>query len=452
MGGETKETESDPNWFQKNYDIDDTETFSLHYDKDFHARKYEMLEVSDEIYEQLMSDGNDGTIEFKGEPEEEAVLCTKNKTFVVKRVDTSNTLLLCAPPGKFDDGTIERDADGKKIAKTHAQVSSHLDLTEIAPRLEKLKMFLEKKFMITKSSVEEEELEEDGKETSKSSSSYGFDFLLSKVQASEMELKDALENPSSLINAVEVGENRWRGIDEEAIEYVLGIVMASAVESGKYDFSKSEDVGMTAPEAFEFTEKKFPMEVLDLVLKKFGFTNKNMNSTLLGKKRAREEEGGGEQEQERGVKTTKDLVVRFKLERYIKHRFEQNAKFNYLEAIKAVNEEIIIDEFKIDIDEDKKTMDALFAGLAFFASENEFKRNVASALVANAMPREPKDRFAVLWKSKPKWLLKELEPYLEGMVKTPGMTREAMLLKYCRVSSGSKKIGGEIGGDFYSKR
>ena len=120
MGGETKETESDPNWFQKNYDIDDTETFSLHYDKDFHARKYEMLEVSDEIYEQLMSDGNDGTIEFKGEPEEEAVLCTKNKTFVVKRVDTSNTLLLCAPPGKFDDGTIERDADGKKIAKTHA--------------------------------------------------------------------------------------------------------------------------------------------------------------------------------------------------------------------------------------------------------------------------------------------------------------------------------------------
>ena len=143
--------------------------------------------------------------------------------------------------------------------------------------------------------------------------------------------------------------------------------------------------------------------------------------------------------------------MRFKLERYIKHRFEQNAKFNYLEAIKAVNEEIIIDKFKIDIDEDKKTMDALFAGLAFFASENEFKRNVASALVANAMPREPKDRFAVLWKSKPKWLLTELEPYLEGMVKTPGMTREAMLLKYCRVSSGSKKMGG-IGGDFYSKR
>ena len=451
----TKETEEDANWFQTHYDLKpDGETFALHYDADFHSRKYELLEVSDDVYEQLMDTNGDEdtptTIEFKGEPDEEAVLCTKTKTFVVKRVETSNTLLLCAPPGALDDGTIEVDENGRKIAKTHAQVSSHLDLTEIAPRLDKLKMMLEKKFMLRKSSVEEQEEEEegtaDGDETS-----YGFDFLLSKVQASEMELKNALENPSSLINAVKVGENRWRGIDEEAIEYVLGIVMASAVESGKYDFSRKESVEITAPEAFEFTEKKFPMEVLDLVLKKFGFTNNNMNSTLLGKKRAREEEGGGEQEQERGVKTTKDLVVRFKLERYIKHRFEQNAKFNYLEAINAVNEEIIIDEFKIDIDEDKKTMDALFAGLAFFASENEFKRNVASAFVANAMPREPKDRFAVLWKSKPKWLLTELEPYLEGMVKTPGMTREAMLLKYCRVSSGSKKMGG-IGGDFYSKR
>ena len=292
--------------------------------------------------------------------------------------------------------------------------------------------------MITKSSVEEEELEEDGKKTSKSSSSYGFDFLLSKVQASEMELKDALENPSSLINAVEVGENRWRGIDEEAIEYVLGIVMASAVESGKYDFSKSVR-GDDRAGGFEFTEKKFPMEVLDLVLKKFGFTNKNMNSTLLGKKRAREEEGGGEQEQERGVKTTKDLVVRFKLERYIKHRFEQNAKFNYLEAINAVNEEIIIDEFKIDIDEDKKTMDTLFAGLAFFASENEFNQSVASALVANAMPREPKDRFAVLWKSKAEMVVNRIRAVFGRDGENSRDDARGDAVEILRVSSGSKK-------------
>ena len=152
--------------------------------------------------------------------------------------------------------------------------------------------------------------------------------------------------------------------------------------------------------------------------------------------------------------------MQFKLERYIKHRFEQNAKFNYIEVINAVNEEITIDEFKIDIvkkgeekeEEDAKTTmnacTALFAGLAFFASENDYKRNIASALVANAMPREPKDRFMELWKSKPKWLLSELEPYLEGMVKTPGMIQEAMLLKYCRVSTNTKAGGG----DLYSKR
>ena len=145
----TKETEEDANWFQTHYDLKpDGETFALHYDADFHSRKYELLEVSDDVYEQLMDTNGDEdtptTIEFKGEPDEEAVLCTKTKTFVVKRVETSNTLLLCAPPGALDDGTIEVDENGRKIAKTHAQVSSHLDLTEIAPRLDKLKMMLEK--------------------------------------------------------------------------------------------------------------------------------------------------------------------------------------------------------------------------------------------------------------------------------------------------------------------
>ena len=470
----TKETEEDANWFQTHYDLKpDGETFALHYDADFHSRKYELLEVSDDVYEQLMDTNGDEdtptTIEFKGEPDEEAVLCTKTKTFVVKRVETSNTLLLCAPPGALDDGTIEVDENGRKIAKTHAQVSSHLDLTEIAPRLDKLKMMLEKKFMLRKSSVEEEQEEEEEGTADGDETSYGFDFLLSKVQASEMELKNALENPSSLINAVKVGENRWRGIDEEAIEYVLGIVMASAVESGKYDFSRKESVEITAPEAFEFTDKKFPIEVLDFVLRKFGFNNSTTTTTTtttttsVGKKREREgeeEEEGGEKAATSSSSTAKDLVVQFKLERYIKHRFEQNAKFNYIEVINAVNEEITVDEFKIDIvkkgeekeEEDAKTtMDActaLFAGLAFFASENDYKRNIASALVANAMPREPKDRFMELWKSKPKWLLSELEPYLEGMVKTPGMTQEAMLLKYCRVSTNTKAGAG----DLYSKR
>ena len=98
----TKETEEDANWFQTHYDLKpDGETFALHYDADFHSRKYELLEVSDDVYEQLMDTNGDEdtptTIEFKGEPDEEAVLCTKTKTFVVKRVETSNTLLLCAP-------------------------------------------------------------------------------------------------------------------------------------------------------------------------------------------------------------------------------------------------------------------------------------------------------------------------------------------------------------------
>ena len=56
-------------------------------------------------------------------------------------------------------------------------------------------MMLEKKFMLTKSGVMKKKKKKKNW-ADRDETSYGFDFLLSKVQASEMELKDALENPS----------------------------------------------------------------------------------------------------------------------------------------------------------------------------------------------------------------------------------------------------------------
>ena len=59
-------------------------------------------------------------------------------------------------------------------------------------------------------------------------------------------------------------------------------------------------------------------------------------TTSVGKEEraeGEEEEEGGEKAATSSSSTAKDLVVQFKLERYIKHRFEQNAKFNYIEVI-----------------------------------------------------------------------------------------------------------------------
>lgn len=43
----------------------------------------------------------------------------------------------------------------------------------------------------------------------------------------------------------------------------------------------------------------------------------------------------------------------------------------------------------------------------------------------------PRERFDALFALKPRWTMEELEPYVMGV---PGMTVEAQLLKFTRVS------------------
>ena len=106
-----------------------------------------------------------------------------------------------------------------------------------------------------------------------------------------------------------------------------------------------------------------------------------------------------------------------------------------MDLLQALNIIITVGDEKVVEEQKRAVIKKLFAGLAIITSDNDFKRGLADALVANVMPEEPKDRFAVLWKAKPKWTLEELEPYLEGMIQTPGVTQESMLLKFCRLSS-----------------
>jgi sister chromatid cohesion protein DCC1 len=56
-------------------------------------------------------------------------------------------------------------------------------------------------------------------------------------------------------------------------------------------------------------------------------------------------------------------------------------------------------------------------------------------LIASDLPTEPADRFAALWAVKPRWTLRELDPYLKGQAR-PGQNIEAQLLKFCRVTQG----------------
>ena len=109
---------------QTHYDLKpDGETFAPITTRASYLRKYELLEVSDDVYEQLMDTNGDEdtptTIEFKGEPDEEAGAVHEDENLRRETSGDVQHLVLGKMADAMDDGTIERDENGRKIAKTH---------------------------------------------------------------------------------------------------------------------------------------------------------------------------------------------------------------------------------------------------------------------------------------------------------------------------------------------
>ena len=88
-------------WFGRERGLGEAEAANLVYAADFDANEIELLELPDDLL-QRAREGEE--LVFKGGPDEEAVLCTSDATYLLKRVETSNTLLLMrGASGAIDD-------------------------------------------------------------------------------------------------------------------------------------------------------------------------------------------------------------------------------------------------------------------------------------------------------------------------------------------------------------
>ena len=70
---------------------------------------------------------------IKGEPTEEAVLCTESKTYTLRSVVLSNSVLVVSPPTDTNPAT----ADNKDVV-IRDQVHEILELVPTLPKLQKL--------------------------------------------------------------------------------------------------------------------------------------------------------------------------------------------------------------------------------------------------------------------------------------------------------------------------
>ena len=373
---------------------EDGEEFDLVCGADYASERVELLEVDEEILSEILS--NDGVIAFKGEPDDVAVVCTRSKTYQVTRVESSNQCLIVGPAlGGEEDETeaMEEEEDGPRRATVRAQTSSHLDLTEIAPRLDRLReMMASVAYAGTAEAMDADEGEGEGV-------GFGFDELNARVQASELEILKCLQEE---IVAIEI-DGKWRGVDAEYRLHALAMMTASAFGNGWSTSALPTDAVVDA-----MASDGFAPEMARNTLHAFA-TKHDVDDTWA---------------------LDEEAVCRALAQRVLRDGAGLKA-WRLVEMMDQWREKL--SEFNLGHVEAKEEY---LSGLALIDRPERAAEAFVRALIASDLPREPGDRFAALWAVKPRWTLSELDPYLKGQAR-PGQNIEAQLLKYCRVTQGN---------------
>merc|ERR1740130_92951 len=101
---------------------------TLHFAESFTDTSVKLFEVDDTVLEELLADG--GSLAIKGNPNEEAVLCTATRTYLLRLAESSNTLLLM--PGQLPKAP---PAEGPPATITiSSSASAYYELVPTAPR------------------------------------------------------------------------------------------------------------------------------------------------------------------------------------------------------------------------------------------------------------------------------------------------------------------------------
>ena len=444
-------------WFGRKRGLGEAEAANLVYAADFDANEIELLELPDDLLRRAR-EGEE--LVFKGGPDEEAVLCTSDATYLLKRVETSNTLLLMrGASGVIDDRREDEgeateaneanEANGTPSAATtkrrrvsdastggpvtpatdprparvvaafaanedghpdliaHAQAESHLELHKTEPMLEPAWRALSAPPHAFAGNDAEEKTEPEARGLSEES-------LFSLVRASKGETLAALASGPAFLDP---NTNRWRGVDEGYLDHLLDVLCVAAEANGWPLSAVPEDEACDALFA-----DGFPRPLTKHALERF-FAR-----------------GDGGDARAREYAARPKSLCAFKAERLLDAAPANGASPKWrLDAFMEKWRANTPEPFRDDCDV------SLLAGLALVekAAGGDVGASVRR-LKASEFPREPKARFAALFGAKPRWTRAELEPYVRA---TAEMTVEAQLLKFTRVTQPDAKATAT-----YSKR
>ncbi|XP_010544546.1 PREDICTED: sister chromatid cohesion protein DCC1 [Tarenaya hassleriana] len=340
-----------------------------------------------ELDGKLLPDFFHHSVTLRGLPDEDAVLCTKSKTYAVKFVGTSNSVFLIPPSDCSGFHGDLQDPVAKENSKPHVSIikaaPGNMELVEVAPRLEKLKrLLLENPYRACEASVmdEPEHNEERGKGL------YTWNNLVNLVQASDDELLSGLHT----LSAVEI-DGYWRIVDENYMDMILRMLLHNSVlNDWSLDALDEEDV-VTVLVSDEFPHK--------LALHCLHIYGTKVNDG-----------------------TGKSL---WKLEpRRVCLHFARKVLGD--EKMRLEN---FMQEWRQKIPEGMEANFEMLEGEVL--TEKLGIETRVYAFSVRSLPSTPAERFSSLFKHRPKWEWKELEPYIRDL-NIPGLSLEGLLLKYTR--------------------
>ncbi|CAO3692680.1 unnamed protein product [Umbelopsis ramanniana] len=174
----------------------------LRFSNDYESNSLKLLELPPDLLEELTT--NSAPLYIKGATDEEAVLCTKKKTYSVRQVNLSNSLLLAS---HSQDGQVP-------VYNIKDSQFSTIELLPCLPRIEKLDTILN--HTMYTGPENESAIQAKGQ-------LYTYDNLLTLIQASEQELQQELNRRHAVII-----DGYYRLIHPRYLHRIIDAVITSA--------------------------------------------------------------------------------------------------------------------------------------------------------------------------------------------------------------------------------
>ncbi|XP_062611315.1 sister chromatid cohesion protein DCC1-like [Saccostrea cucullata] len=345
----------------------------IYFSKHLDNQSFKLLEVNDTVLETL-TDG--GRVVIRGNSEDMAVLCTKTATFEIKEAEISNSMLIVP---QLDIGPDLDDSGPQrlKVSKVTSVMNNYYELRPCKPKVSKLKKLLEENMYSGRECEQDEEHQ---------GHKYSFEDLLNIVQGSETEIKESLKK----LQACPI-EGMWRVLDFDFLTQVFNHIIQLCEEN---DWLST---GIPLEECCETLQELFPSEVLTHVIECYADEMKS---------------------DAKFYSLNEDKICQFFAELILRN----SGKFNLKEFLRV---------WEQTVPQGMKTNLSQLEGMALI--DRNCMPEVIWYFPVDDLPEDIGERFNMLFKTREKWILSEITPYIRDLT-TVKVDVGGLLTKYARAS------------------